>query len=62
MVQAEIWFTNLGEWHGQLRETDTGEPVGEEWIADQRGALIGLMANWIPLTHLGFQDVGYPAY
>ena len=34
MVEAEIWFVNLGEWHGQLRETDTGEAIGEEYRQD----------------------------
>lgn len=60
MVEAEIWCANLGEWHGQLCESDTGDRIGEEWIANQRGALIGLMAKWIPLSHFQFKDVGWP--
>lgn len=60
MVWAEIWCINLSEWHGQLRESDTGQRVGEEWTADQRGALIGIMSSWIPLTHLVFKDVSFP--
>lgn len=60
MVLAEIWSAHPNEWHGQLREASTGERIGQEWIAEQRGALIGVMSFWIPLTHLVFQDVGFP--
>ena len=57
MVQAEVWCTHLGDWHGQLRESETGDPIGEEFLADQRGMLIGKISNWVPLTHLAFKDV-----
>lgn len=62
MVIAEIRCMNLSDWRGQLRETETGLPIGEEWRAHQRGALIGLMSAWIPLTRLTFKDVGDVAF
>lgn len=60
MIIAEVRCANLSDWRGQLRDTETGQAVGEEFCAVQRGALIGLMAKWIPLTHLTFRDVGAP--
>ena len=48
----EVWSGHLGEWHGQLRDTDTGTLIGEEWIADQRGAVIGEAYKRLPLTRL----------
>ncbi|MHA7820622.1 MAG: hypothetical protein ACX930_13325 [Erythrobacter sp.] len=62
MVIAEIRCINLSDWRGQLRETETGFAIGEEWQANQRGALIGLMTAWIPLTRLPFVDVGDLAF
>lgn len=62
MPVAEIRFINLGDWRGQLRDSETGEKIGEEWQADQRGALIGKMRAWLPLTHLVFRDVGNLPY
>lgn len=56
MVYAEISFTHLNDWRGQLRESDTNEKVGEEWCATQRGELIGKMTSMIPLSHLTFRD------
>jgi hypothetical protein len=57
MIVAEIHPTHLGDWRGQLRDTQTGQQIGEEWQAPQRGALISKMRKWIPLTHLSFRDV-----
>jgi hypothetical protein len=59
MVIAEIRPINLSDWRGQLRDSETGRPIGAEWRATQRGELIGLMSYWIPLTHLKFVDVAY---
>ena len=60
MVEVSIWSPNLSEWHGRLRDPVSGMPVGEEWIATQRGELIGRIRNQLPLTHLRFVDVGHP--
>lgn len=60
MVQVDIWAGNLSEWHGRLRDPLSGRLVGEEWIATQRGELIGRIRNVLPLTHLKFVDVGQP--
>jgi len=62
MIVAEIRAVNLGDWRGRLRDTDTGKPIGTEWRADQRGALIGLIKQWVPLSHLVFLDVDDPGY
>lgn len=62
MVYAEIRSINLGDWRGQLRESDTDEKVGEEWQASQRGELIGKMKGMIPLTHLQFRDASPPLF
>jgi hypothetical protein len=62
MVIAEIRAVHMGDWRGRLRDSLTGEHIGpEEWRADQRGALIGLMRKWIPLSHLLFLDVDDPS-
>jgi hypothetical protein len=58
MIVAEIRSKHLGDWRGQLRDSETGVKIGTEWQAGQRGALIGLMKKWHPLTHLEFRDVG----
>lgn len=60
MVIAKVWSTNLNDWHGQLFDNDTNQEIGQVWSAPQRGALIGQMSYWIPLTHLTFIDVGWP--
>lgn len=62
MIVAEISCTHLNDWRGQLREDDTGEKVGEEFYAEQRGALIGMMQKWIPLSHLVFRDTSGPTF
>jgi hypothetical protein len=62
MVIAEIRAVNLNDWRGRLRDGTTGQRIGsEEWRAEQRGALIGLMRKWIPLRHLHFIDVDDPS-
>ncbi|HEY6815948.1 MAG TPA: hypothetical protein VI168_10450 [Croceibacterium sp.] len=60
MVYAELRAVNLNDWRGRLRDGITNQPMGEEWQADQRGALIGLMRKWIPLSHMVFIDVDDP--
>jgi hypothetical protein len=62
MVLLEVWPASLNEWHAQLRDTDTSRRFGEEWIADQRGAVIGLARKWLPLSHLRIVDVSPPNY
>ena len=56
MIVAEISGNVSGQWNGQLRESDSGEPVGESWHSDSRGGLIAKMRHWLPLTHIEFQD------
>ncbi|WP_336961986.1 hypothetical protein [Sphingobium aquiterrae] len=56
MVVAEISFTHLNDWRGQLRDTETGSKIGGEWRAEQRGQLIGMMRSKVPLSHLQFVD------
>jgi hypothetical protein len=58
MIVAEIRCNNPNDWRGQLRDTVTGQAVDKEWMAEQRGALIGMMQKWIPLSHLVFVDRG----
>lgn len=58
MIIAEIRAFDLGDWRGRLRDTETGEAIGTEWRAPQRGALISLIRKWVPVTHLTFVDVG----
>ena len=61
MVYAEIRAVHLNDWRGRLRDGITNQFLGdEEWRADQRGALIGLMRKWIPLSHIMFIDVDDP--
>jgi hypothetical protein len=62
MIIAEIRAINLNDWRGQLREGETGKRIVEEWRAEQRGALIGMMKNWLPLSHLIFKDVCHPVW
>ena len=62
MIIAEIRCWNFADWRGQLRDSDTGLPIGTEWRAEQRGALIGMMSKWIPLTRIDFIDVGDLAF
>lgn len=59
MIVAELWMNHMNDWRGQLRDSHTGELIGEEWQAHQRGALISLMLKWIPLSHLVFRDLTY---
>ena len=60
MVRLEVWPANLNEWHAQLRDTASWQRIGYEWIAEQRGAVIGLATKWVPLTHLAVVDVAPP--
>jgi hypothetical protein len=62
MVQLEVWSPNHSEWHAQLRDTTTWQRIGYEWIAEQRGAVIGLARKWLPLSHLNVVDVASPNY
>lgn len=61
LIVAEIRSEHLGDWRGQLIDTETGAKIGEEWRAHQRGELIGKMRSSIPLTYLPFRDVSGPA-
>jgi len=56
MVVAEISDNASGIWNGQLRESETGQPIGQAWCAGSRSELIALMRHWLPLTHLMFLD------
>lgn len=58
VIVVEIRSLNMNDWRGRLRDDETGRPIGEEWQAMQRGALISQMSAQIPLTHLKFRDVG----
>lgn len=56
MVVAEISENVCGLWNGQLRDSDSGDPIGPPWHAESRSALIAEMRRWVPLSHLSFQD------
>lgn len=56
MIVAEISENLSGVWSGQLRESDTGDPLGESWQAQSRAELIATMRHWLPLSHVTFQD------
>ena len=56
MIVAEISENVSGLWLGQLRESETGDRVGETWSAESRSALISEMRYWLPLSHLAFYD------
>jgi hypothetical protein len=60
MVRLEVWSGHPGDWHAQLRDSFTGDRFGEEWIAGQRGAVIGKARKWLPLSHLSIVDVSVP--
>lgn len=60
MVRLEVWSYNPNEWHAQLRDALTAKRIGDEWISEQRGAVIGLATKWLPLTHLPIVDVAPP--
>lgn len=62
MVQLEVWSFSPNDWHARLRDPITNRPMGEEYIADQRGAVIGQAFNWLPLTHVLVTDVAPPNY
>ena len=59
-IYARIRSATLNEWHGQLWDAEINRPIGELFVAHQRGALIGLIKKWVPLTHLLFIDVDDP--
>ncbi len=60
MVQLEVWSYNPNEWHARLRDMSANQLIGDEYIADQRGAVIGQALNWVPLTHVPVKDVAPP--
>lgn len=59
MVRLEVWAANLNEWHAQLRDAFTKQRFGNEWIAPQRGAVIGLALQCLP-PHVPVVDVAPP--
>lgn len=62
MIYARIRALSLNDWRGQLWDQEINQPIGEEYRADQRGALIGLMRSWSPLSHMPFIDVDDPVW
>ena len=60
MVRLEVWSINPNEWHARIRDLFTMKLFGQEWIAEQRGAVIGLALKWLPLSHLQIVDVAPP--
>jgi len=59
MVRLEVWPAHLGEWHAQLRDAHTGERIGPERIANQRGAAIGFALKCLP-PYIPVVDVSPP--
>jgi len=59
MVRLEVWPHHMGEWHGQLRDISSGDRIGPEWIANQRGAVIGVAFKCLP-QHIPVMDVSPP--
>jgi len=59
MVRLEVWPTHLGDWHAQLRDAYSGQPIGPERIANQRGAVIGVALKCL-FPHIPVVDVSPP--
>jgi len=56
MVLAEIHGNQSGLWIGQLCDWDTGQAVGQPWVARSRSELIAKMKSDIPFPDLPFRD------